>query len=152
MKNLQQKVAYLQGLADGMELEDSKEGKVIAGILEALEEMAEQIEAIYEQQADMEDYLESIDSDLADVEDEIFGDEEDGDEDNMVDVECPNCHETACFDESILYDEDPIEVICPNCEAVVFSNEDEFEVEDGDEDGCSCGCGCSEQAKGEDKE
>ena len=70
----------------------------------------------------------------------------------MVDVECPNCHETVCFDESILYDEDPIEVICPNCEAVVFSNEDEFEVEDGDEDGCSCGCGCSEQAKGEDKE
>jgi len=145
MKDLQQKVAYLQGLADGLELDDSKEGKVIDAMLGVLEDVAERLAFLQGQQEDLEDYLESIDSDLADLEDDFYGDEDDeeDEDDGMVDVECPACHEQVCFDEAILYDEDLIEVTCPNCGAVVFTNdigadeEDEEDEEDkvGHEEG-----------------
>ena len=137
MRDLQQKVAYVQGLSDGLDLENSKEGRIISEMLGILEGMADYIDSLQEQLEDMEDYIESIDSDLSDVEDEIFGDEEEGGEDDMVDVECPNCHEQVCFDSAILYDDDLIEVTCPNCNAVVFVN-------DGSCDGCECECGCEE--------
>ena len=128
MKELLHKVAYLQGLADGLELEDSKEGRLIKEILSVLDAMTDYIGAIDDQVEDTEDYLESIDSDLADVEDD--------EDDDMVDVECPNCHEQVCFDASILYDDDLIEVTCPNCGAVVFVNdeEDDEELEEDEEE------------------
>ena len=47
------------------------------------------------------------------------------DEDDFVEVTCPNCGEEVCFDSDILYDEDLIEVTCPACGAVVFVNGDE---------------------------
>ena len=133
MKELLQKVAYLQGLADGLELEDSKEGRLIKEMLTVLDAMTDYIGALDEQMEDMEDYLESLDSDLADVEEEVF--EFDDEDDDMVDVECPNCHEQVCFDSSILYDDDLIEVTCPNCGAVVFVNDEEDEIELNDEEG-----------------
>lgn len=135
MKELLQKVAYLQGLADGLELEDSKEGRLIKEILSLLDAMTDYMGALDDQVEDMEDYLESIDSDLADVEDEVFGEEEDDEDDDMVDVECPNCHEQVCFDASILYDDDLIEVTCPNCGAVVFVNGEEDEEDEDEEEG-----------------
>ena len=134
MKELLQKVAYLQGLADGLELEDSKEGRLIKEILTVLEVMSDCIGAIDDQVEDMEDYLESIDSDLADVEDEVFDIDDEDEDDDMVDVECPNCHEQVCFDSSILYDDDLIEVTCPNCGAVVFVNDEEDEEEEDEEE------------------
>ena len=134
MKELLQKVAYLQGLADGLELEDAKEGRLIKEILTVLEVMSDCIGAIDDQVEDMEDYLESIDSDLADVEDEVFDIDDEDEDDDMVDVECPNCHEQVCFDSSILYDDDLIEVTCPNCGAVVFVNDEEDEEEEDEEE------------------
>ena len=68
MKNLQEKIAYLQGQADGMQLAESKEGKLITALLEILEDMAEEMADLREQHEDLEDYVETIDSDLATVE------------------------------------------------------------------------------------
>lgn len=141
MKDVLKQVAYLQGLADGMELEDSKEGRVISGMLNLLEDMADYINFLREQQEDIEDYMESIDSDLADLEDEIYGDEdcccgcdeECDEEEDMIDVECPNCHEIVCFDADILDDEDLVEVTCPVCNAVVYTNDEEIEFPEEDE-------------------
>jgi len=150
MKDLKEKVAYLQGLADGMELGDSKEGKVISGMLSLLEELTAKVESIEEMQDDVEEYLEELDSDLADVEELIFceDDEEDEEEgcsccdDDFIDVECPNCHEVVCFDPAILDEDDLIEVTCPVCDAVVFTNDEEefdpqiisFDPEDEEEE------------------
>ena len=142
MKDLQKKVAYLQGLAEGMDLDHSKEGKLIGEILGVLESMSDYIAYLQQQQEDLEDYLESVDSDLSDLEDEVFGDEDDEDEDedddvdedNLIDVECPNCHETVCFDSAILYDDQPTEVTCPVCDAVVFSNDEDFTVVETDKE------------------
>ena len=37
--NISEKVAYLKGLAEGLELEDSKEGKLIKGIIDVLDDI-----------------------------------------------------------------------------------------------------------------
>ena len=132
MKDLMQKVAYLQGLADGLNLGESKEGKVISEVLVLMEEMIDYMSFLKEEQEELEDYMESIDSDLADLEDDLFDDEDeyDDEEDDFVEIECPNCHEEVCFDSEILFDDDLIEVTCPVCDTVVFVNGDEEDLED----------------------
>jgi len=124
MKNIKERIAYLQGLAQGLEIEDSKEGKVLSGIIDVLEEMAEQIDDIEVAQSDLEEYVESIDEDLYDLEGEFIGN--DIDDEDMVEVECPNCQEIVCFESDIVDDEDLIEVTCPNCDEVVYVNDQDI--------------------------
>ena len=120
-----EKVAYLKGLAEGMELDTGKkEGKLLAAIIDLLEDIALEIEDIEDEQAELADGLDAVSDDLEDVEDLVFEDwDEDDDEDEYEEDEldededcyattCPTCEETIYFDESIL---DEGEVICPNC-------------------------------------
>ena len=118
-----EKVAYLKGLAEGMELDTGKkEGKLLAAIIDLLEDIALEIEDIEDEQAELADGLDAVSDDLEDVEDLVFEDwDEDDDEyeeDELDEDEdcyattCPTCEETIYFDESIL---DEGEVICPNC-------------------------------------
>ena len=119
-----EKVAYLKGLAEGMELDTGKkEGKLLAAIIDLLEDIALEIEDIEDEQAELSDGLDAVSDDLEDVEDLVFEDWEDDDEDEYEEDEldededcyattCPTCEETIYFDESIL---DEGEVICPNC-------------------------------------
>ncbi len=120
---IMEKVAYLKGLAEGMELDtDKKEGKLLAAIIDVLEDIALEIEDIEDAQEELGDGLDAVSDDLEDVEDVIFGDDDDEDdeyyEDDLGEDEdcyattCPTCEETVYFDESILEDG---EVICPNC-------------------------------------
>lgn len=123
MTNLKKRVAYLQGLAEGMDIDDgSKEGRILAGIIDVLGEMAEQIEDIEAAQSDLEDYVESIDEDLYNLEGDMHG----ADIEEYMEVECPNCGQIVCFDAGIVDDEDLIEVTCPNCDEVVYVNDEEF--------------------------
>lgn len=125
MKNLKEKISYLQGLAEGLRIEEgSKEGRVLSGIIDVLEDMADQIEDIEEAHTDLEEYVESIDEDLYELEGDVLGD--DLDEEEFVEVECPKCHEVVCFDAEIMEDEDLIEVTCPNCDEVVYVNDEEL--------------------------
>lgn len=125
MKNIREKISYLQGLAQGLDIqESSKEGKVLTGIIEILGDMAGQLEDIEDAQSDLEEYVETIDEDLYELEDEFFGEEID--EEEMVEVECPNCKEIVCFEADIVDDEDLIEVTCPNCDEVVYINDQDL--------------------------
>lgn len=128
MKYLYEEVAYLKGLAEGLEIsKETKEGKVIHKIVEVLESFADAIVDL-EEQADLIEYVESIDEDLADMEEDIYEDEdEDSDEDSdfsYVEMECPNCGDLVDIDEDLLYN-DEIDVICPNCQAIILSSDDE---------------------------
>ena len=126
MKNIKEKIAYLQGLSAGLDINDStKEGKVLNGIIEVLEEMADQLEDIDIAQGDLEEYVESIDEDLYELEEDIFDDDE-LDMEEMTEVQCPNCKETVCFESDIVDDEDLIEVTCPNCDEVVYVNDQDI--------------------------
>ncbi len=138
MKYLYEEVAYLRGLAEGLEIsKETKEGKIIHKIVETLESFADAIVELEEEQLDLIEYVESIDEDLSDVEDDIYEDEdeEDDTEFNYIEMECPNCNDFVEIDEDLLYDED-VDVICPNCQAIILSSDDDC---DGD---CGCDCDC----------
>lgn len=125
MKNIKEKVAYLQGLARGLDIdESSKEGRVLSGIIDVLGDMAEHMEDFEIAQSDLEEYVESIDEDLYDLEEDILGIDDLDDE--MVEMECPKCHEIVCFEADIVDDEDLIEVTCPNCDEVVYINDQDI--------------------------
>lgn len=139
-----EKVAYLKGLAEGMDLDtDKKVGKLLAAIIDTLDDIALELEDIKDEQAELADGLDAVSDDLEDVEDVVFGEDEDDEDDDYyyddldVDEECyattcPTCEETIYFDESVLEDG---EVICPNCgERLEFDLESLEEDEDGDDD------------------
>lgn len=137
-----EKVAYLKGLAEGMELDTGKkEGKLLSAIIDLLEDIALELEDIEDEQAELSEGLDAVSDDLEDVEDLIFGDDEDEDEyeeDELDEDEdedcyattCPTCEETIYFDESILEDG---EVICPNCGEKLEFDMTSLEEEDSEE-------------------
>ena len=140
-----EKVAYLKGLAEGMELDtEKKEGKLLAAIIDVLDDIALEIADMKADQAELYDGLDAVSDDLEDVEDAVFGDEDDEDEadDDYEFVEpeddedcyattCPTCEETIYFDESVLEDG---EVICPNCGEKLEFDLDGLEDQDEPED------------------
>ncbi|SMB94790.1 hypothetical protein SAMN00017405_0274 [Desulfonispora thiosulfatigenes DSM 11270] len=130
MTDLQSSISYLRGLADGMDLsENSKEGKIIMGILKVLEDMSDSILDIEDSQDDLEHYIETIDEDLNDLEVDYYGDE-DCDcgcecDDDYLEVECPICHDSVCIDSNILDDDSKIsDLSCPNCDESIFDAEE----------------------------
>lgn len=151
MEDIKQKVSYLKGLMEGMDIKkDSKDGKIFGAIVSILEEMADEIYELQDIQEEMGEYLDSMDEDLTDLEDDFYeeggccghdhdDDDDDEDEDfdpdeDYVEVVCPDCGDTVCFEAGILEDEDLIEVTCPNCDSVVFINDEEVDVKDAEKD------------------
>jgi len=132
MRDLRSKVAYLQGLSAGMDIDsESKEGRILNGIIGVLDEFAQSFGEIKESQDHLEDYLETIDEDLFHIEEDIYNEP-----DNKLgvkkymEVECPRCGEKVCFDPEVLDDEDIIEITCPNCDEVVFINDADHQSAD----------------------
>jgi ssDNA-binding Zn-finger/Zn-ribbon topoisomerase 1 len=138
-----EKVAYLKGLAEGMELNaEKKEGKLLLAIIDVLEDIALELSDIEDAQEELGEGLDAVSDDLEDVEDLLYGeDDEDseyelddlGEDEDCYATTCPTCEESIYFDESVLEDG---EVICPNCgEKLEFDLEslDEDDGEDGEE-------------------
>lgn len=145
-----EKVAYLKGLMEGMELDtESREGKLFKLIADILEDLALDVEDLEENSYDLAEEIDALSDDLADVEDLLFEDE-DEDEDGC-DYDCACCG--GCEDED--EDEEPLffEVTCPSCDKTITIDEDvlnlgaiqcpgcgemlEFDLdEDEDEDEC----------------
>jgi len=85
-------VSYLQGLAAGLEMAaDSKEGKLLSGIVDVLGEFADSVEELGDSQDSLEDYLESIDEDLYALESRLNEVEGEEDGEHFLEVECPEC-------------------------------------------------------------
>lgn len=113
MEFLFQKVAYLQGLTDGLEIDEtSKEGKLLIAIIETLEEFAEVMEEVVEDQIDLEEYVNFIDEDLADVETDVYGDEEDFYFDEDFDFDDLEEFDDHCDDEACNCFSDEDEGLC----------------------------------------
>lgn len=145
-----EKVAYLKGLAEGLDIdtEKSKEGKLIAAIIDVLEDMGLSIEDLESTTDELAEELDAVSDDLADVEEDLYGGEdecdcEDGDEDEFFQVECPNCGELLEIDEEAL---DLGVIQCPSCEQKFV-----LDIFD-DSDECGCGCDHDHEAPPEEPE
>ena len=152
---LSKKAAYLQGLVDGLGVDEStKEGKIIKAMSALLGEMADAIDGMdedlsraYDQINDLSDELEDLEADLyeddaEDDEDTEDASEDDSDEDDdandddiasepFYEVACPNCGETVYVSEDDL---DAGEANCAHCGvtfAVALEGGDEQEEDDG---------------------
>lgn len=117
---ISEKVAYLKGLAEGLNLdtEKSKEGKLISVMIGILEEIGLSIEDLEENTQALGEEIDVLSDDLSDVEDMVFDEDEDEDEDDedydddWFEVECPTCEEPLVIDDKALADG---MVQCPNC-------------------------------------
>lgn len=117
MNYLKEKVAYLKGLAEGMQLNEStNEGRLIKAIIEVLNDFAIVVDDMEEVQEQMSDQIDSIDEDLAEIEGIMF--DEAGlhckGRDGNVDIECPHCNEKVSVDEDLLDDKNST-ILCPHC-------------------------------------
>ena len=136
---ISEKVAYLKGLAEGLALDtDTKEGKLIAAIIDVLDEMSIRFEDIDDNLVDLEDGLDAVSDDLSEVEETLYemddDDEELDDDAEYFETTCPVCQEEIVFDEDTL---DSGEIRCPNCgEKLEFDLSDLARAEDdyNDED------------------
>ena len=114
---ISEKVAYLKGLAEGLNLdtEKSKEGKLISVMIGILEEIGLSIEDLEENTQALGEEIDVLSDDLSDVEDVVFDEDEDEDEDDedydddWFEVECPTCE---VIDDKALADG---MIQCPNC-------------------------------------
>ncbi len=134
---ISEKVAYLKGLAEGLNLdtEKSKEGKLISVMIGILEEVGLSIEDLEENALALGEEIDVLSDDLADVEAEVFGEEEDDeddeDEDDYFEVECPNCEEPLIIDDEALA---AGEIQCPNCQTRFSLDLSDDTVEADDEE------------------
>lgn len=132
--NISEKVAYIKGLAEGLALDEAtKEGKILSAIIDVLDDIAVEIDDVEEVISDLGDQIDAVDEDLSSIEEIIYDDEDcdcdcDCDDDELYEVECPNCNDIIYLDEDMLA-EDGID--CPNCGTAL-----EFDF-----DGCDCCCG-----------
>ena len=130
---ISEKVAYLKGLAEGLNLDTgkSKEGKLISVMIGILEELAMSVEDLEENALNLGEEIDVLSDDLADVESIVYDEDEDDEDydDDWFEVECPTCGETLVVDDKALADG---EVECPECGsryALDLSDDDE---EDGE--------------------
>ncbi|MCM8711035.1 hypothetical protein M2651_08345 [Clostridium sp. SYSU_GA19001] len=121
MESMVSKVAYLNGLIDGMDIDKTtKEGRAISEIASILKTMAEEIDLLRENQNEMEDYVDAIDEDLSNLEEDIYDDEECEEDDlgSYINLQCPHCEETVYIDRDICRCNEKI--TCPNCHKEVL--------------------------------
>ncbi len=143
-----EKVAYLKGLIEGMEIDaTTKEGKLLAAVMDVLSDLAlsvEDIEAVVEE---MGEQVDTIDEDLDALESDYYDDDycdcdDDCDceccDDDFYEITCPNCEVEFMVDEDTLLDGG---VECPECGKHL-----EFDIEECDDDCCYCDedCDCEE--------
>ncbi|HHV98075.1 MAG TPA: hypothetical protein GXX36_00640 [Clostridiaceae bacterium] len=136
MSYLNERVSYLKGLAEGMQISDStNEGKLLKAIIDVLDDIALTIDDIEEAQDLMSEQLDEIDEDLSSVEEAVFGEEDDDDDEYCCDdeIECPHCGEVIDIDDIVL-NKDTKSFECPNCHKEIEVEWDcECECDDSDE-------------------
>ncbi len=121
---LNEKAAYLKGLAEGLGLDTATpEGKIINALVELVGELSNEIEMINGDLDEVLDFVDDMDADLDDLEDYVYGEDDlddddddyyfDDEDDDWCDGDCEDCE--GCDDGEIFVDEDFNEVTCPIC-------------------------------------
>lgn len=128
MLDLKEKAAYLRGLVEGSDFpKDEKEKQIWTGLMDFCNEVANDLNDLGDSQNEFAEYIEAIDEDLSSLEKYFYNEDHEeesdvifskDDQQPVVEIACPNCHEGICFeDESGSY-----EVVCPECGKVVWNH------------------------------
>lgn len=127
--NLTEKAAYIKGLIEGINLDDSKEEtKILKSIADLLEDVALSIRDLDNAFEEHSEIIDELDENLADVEDIVYdcdcNDSGCGCDSEIYKVSCPNCEQVIELSED-MFAKDENEIVCPNCgEKLEFSFED----------------------------
>ncbi len=146
---LTEKMSYLQGLIDGLDIDDStKEGKALLAMTEVMNELVLYVEDLQSQVDELTELCDILDEDLGSVEEDIYDfdddcdcdccdddcdccDDEDEDfdfdDDELYEVICPTCGDSILLDESII---DEGSMNCPNCDELLEFDYDDLTIED----------------------
>ena len=170
---LNEKTAYLKGLADGLKLDENDDyALVLKKIIEVLDDVAMTVSDLEEKTYELDAYIEEIDEDLGAVEEEIYGGECDcGCCDDECDCDCDcDCDDDDDeydefddddFDDDFDDDDDVVfEVNCPCCEETICLPStidlahvicpacgEEFSCiyDECEDDECGCCCHCDDE-------
>jgi len=129
---IKEKVAYLEGLAEGMEIGATDHGKIFTAIIDTLHAVAEEIEELNENALDIGEELDAISDDLAEVEEFLLDDDYDDDDDFDFDFDDDDYDDDDEDDERICDFcgssdvEFTIDVCCPECNAEIELTEDDI--------------------------
>ena len=127
--NIGEKVAYLKGIAEGIKVgEKSEEGKILIKIIDILTEISYELEDLQNAQDVLEDFVDELDEDLGEIEEEVFDMDDNEDDEDILEIECPNCEAVIEFEVDEISDDGKI--TCPECD-------EEIEIL------CDCSC-CQE--------
>ncbi|SEH39867.1 hypothetical protein SAMN02910265_00364 [Ruminococcus flavefaciens] len=143
---LTEKMSYLQGLIDGLEIDSStKEGKALIQMSEVMSEMVMYVEDLQSQVDELTELCDILDEDLGAVEDDFYedldSDEDDDDEDwddddefdfdddddELYEITCPTCGDTILLDEGMIEEGS---INCPNCDELLEFDYDDLTIED----------------------
>ena len=120
MSKISEKVAYLDGLMEGLDLEDVKLKKLFTAVIDALDEIAEEISDHEDAIAEIDESLDEVYDAMDDYDEILFGEDDEDEEeedDDFFEVVCPNCGETVYFDEDML--DNPEGLLCTNCNETI---------------------------------
>lgn len=111
---ISEKVAYIQGLYDGLGLDGEKSGeaRILSEVLDVLKEVGQQLDGVDASMDEFDAELDALSDTVADLEEAVFDDEEeddgfDGLEDDELDedffeIPCPSCGEDLVVDDEAL--------------------------------------------------
>ena len=123
-----EKAAYLQGLMEGLGLDEStKEGKVLHAMSDLLAEMAASLKAVEQDVTQAESQLDGLREDVEELQADFYEDDYDDAGGPCYEVDCPNCGENVYVTEEDL---DAGEAFCPSCGCTF-----EVALDDAEEDG-----------------
>ncbi len=155
---LSERISYIRGLADGLELDsEKKEVKVLNAIIDLLDDMTLAVETTEDLYDELAEQVDAIDEDLTTLEDDFYDDcdccdcdcddcDDDcdccdcyDDDEAYYEVTCGKCEEQICVSEDVLLEG---EITCPNCGELL-----EFDFSGLCDDDCDCGCCCCDDSE-----
>ena len=148
---LNKKAAYLQGLVDGLGIDDTtKEGKIIKAMSTLLGEMAEIIESVDEDLSRAYDQINDLSDELEDLEADLYEDDEDDEDDESEDAEDEDTDGDEDANDDDIASEPFYEVACPNCGETVYVSEDDLDA--GEANCAHCGVTFEVALEGDEEE
>ena len=145
---LTEKMSYLKGLIDGLEIDTStKEGKVLVQMSEVMSELVLYVDDLQSQVDEITELCDILDEYLGQVEDDFYDCDEcdgdcdtcddddwddddfdfDDDDDELYEITCPTCGDTILLDEGMI---DEGSMNCPNCNELLEFDFDDLTIDD----------------------